>query len=356
MEENHNNFSGGSHIPYPEYQSYKYVSGSFRPVSEYERRAIKKNYSTAFSEVIIHAVGSIVLANVVFILMMIFGYEFRINDENTQILDVPYMIAGSLPSILFCTGIFLFDKGKCRKKLSEYFRGDDITAGTVFGFFGMVMLFYVLSVIVQQIVLGGCFAAGFSPIKEEYLTEEELSVPFLIWEVLLTGIIGPIAEELMFRGVILRRLSIVSQRFAIFASALIFGMMHGNLVQMILGFFVGLVFGYAAVKTGSLLLPVAGHIFINLFATSNNIVKFLTDDSTVEGYWLAYLGVFLLIGAVTLAVLLSRRRISLPRSTEYHSTRTFPIIVKCVSFWVMTAILIIEIVSKFGPVTEKLLE
>ncbi|WP_432649567.1 CPBP family intramembrane glutamic endopeptidase [Huintestinicola sp.] len=359
MEENRNDPLGQSHAPYPAYQPYTPGGGYYRseaPVSENERRAIKRNYRTAFTEAIIHNIGSVVLANVIFVIMMLFGYEFRVNEDNTQIVDIPYAIAGSLPSILFCLGIFLYDKSSGRKKLSEYFRTEDITAGRVFAFFGMVMLFYSVSVILQQVVISGCFSAGFSPIKEEYLSEEELSVPYLVWDIIMTAILAPIGEELMFRGVILRRLSTVSQRFAIFASAAIFGLMHGNLLQMILGFCVGLVFGYAAVKTGSLLLPIAGHIFINFFAVSCSILTFLTDDETANTYWLCVLGVFFVIGIVTLVILLARHSIELPRSTEYHRKRTFPIMVSCVSFWVLLAVYIIDIVSKFGPVTEKLME
>ena len=358
MEENQHNFEGNRPIPYPAYQSYTPSGGYYgnaAPVSENERREIKKNYRTAFLEALTHTVGSLILANIVFVMMMLFGYEFRMNEENTQIMDIPYAIAASLPSIIFCLGIFIFDKSTSKKKLVDYFRTDEITPGRVFAFFGMVMLFYSVSVILQQITISGCFAAGISPIKEEYLSEEELSVPYLVWEIILTAILAPIGEELMFRGVILRRLSTVSQRFAIFTSALIFGMMHGNLVQMILGFCVGLVFGYAAVKTGSLLLPIAGHMFINMSAVSCSIVKFLTDAETENGYWLCVLGVFFVIGIITLVILLARHGISLPRSTEYHSRRTFPIMVTCVSFWVLLAVYVIDIVSSFGPVTEKLM-
>lgn len=359
MEENQNNPAGQSPAPYPGYQPYTPGGGYYKssaPVSENERRAIKQNYRTAFTEAIIHDIGAIVLANIIFVIMMLCGYEFRMNDENTQIIDIPYAIAGSVPSMVFCLGIFLYDKGSSRKKLSEYFCTDGITPGRVFAFFGMVMLLYSVSVIIQQIVISGCFSAGFSPVKEEYLSDEDLSVSYLVWDIILSAILAPIGEELMFRGVILRRLSAVSQRFAIFASALIFGLMHGNLMQMILGFCVGLVFGYAAVKTGSLLLPIAGHILINTFAVSCSIVEFVTDEDTASMYWLCVLGIFFVIGIITLVILLARRGIELPRSTEYHRKRTFPVMVSCISFWVMLAVYVISIVSKFGPVTEKLME
>lgn len=357
MEDNNNFTSGGGCQPYPGYHTYSQNGGnSFMPVSPEERKAIKKNYSSAFRQAVIHSVGSLVLANIIFIAMTLFGYDFRINDEGTQIIDVPYAIAAMLPSIVFCISLFLFDKGSSKIKLSDYFRTDRITAGTVFGFFGILMLVYPVCIILQQIFLTGCFAAGFSPIKEEYLSEDDLSVAYLVWNFILGSLLAPIGEELFFRGVILRRLSTVSQRSAIFVSALIFGMMHGNMLQVILGFGIGVVFAYTAVKTGSLILPVAGHIFINTAALSTSIVTFLTDDDTSTAYWLGLLGVFFVIGMVTLIIVLIKKKISLPRSTEYHSRRTLPIILTCVSFWVMAAVYIIDIVTKFGPVTDKLLE
>lgn len=355
MEEN--NFTSGGFAPYPQYQTYGQGGGQrFLPVSPEEKRAIKKNYSGAFRQAVIHSLGSLVLANIIFVAMTLSGYEFRINDEGTQIIDTPYAIAAMLPSIVFCVSLFLFDKGASRIKLSDYFRSDRITAGTVFGFFGILMLVYPICIICQQILLSGCFAAGFSPIKEEYLSEDDLSAAYLVWDFILGSLLAPIGEELFFRGVILRRLSTVSQRFAIFASALIFGMMHGNLLQTILGFGIGVVFAYTAVKTGSLILPIAGHIFINTAALSTTVVTYLTDEDTSSAYWLGLLGVFFVIGMITLVILLVKKKISFPRSTEYHSRRTFPIMLACVSFWVMTAVYIIDIVTKFGPVTDKLLE
>lgn len=355
MEEN--NFTSGGFAPYPQYQTYGQGGGQrFLPVSPEEKRAIKKNYSGAFRQAVIHSIGSLVLANIIFVAMTLSGYEFRINDEGTQIIDTPYAIAAMLPSIVFCVSLFLFDKGASRIKLSDYFRSDRITAGTVFGFFGILMLVYPICIICQQILLSGCFAAGFSPIKEEYLSEDDLSAAYLVWDFILGSLLAPIGEELFFRGVILRRLSTVSQRFAIFASALIFGMMHGNLLQTILGFGIGVVFAYTAVKTGSLILPIAGHIFINTAALSTTVVTYLTDEDTSSAYWLGLLGVFFVIGMITLVILLAKKKISFPRSTEYHSRRTFPIMLACVSFWVMTAVYIIDIVTKFGPVTDKLLE
>lgn len=59
---------------------------------------------------------------------------------------------------------------------------------------------------------------------------------------------APIAEEILFRGLLLRSLKQYGKGFAIFATAFLFGIFHGNLVQTPFAFLVGLILGYVAVE------------------------------------------------------------------------------------------------------------
>ena len=59
---------------------------------------------------------------------------------------------------------------------------------------------------------------------------------------------APLAEELLFRGLIQRSLMPLGKRFAIFGSALLFGLFHGNLVQTPYAFLVGLILGYVTAE------------------------------------------------------------------------------------------------------------
>ena len=78
---------------------------------------------------------------------------------------------------------------------------------------------------------------------------EMLSVePDNLSMVLYAGILAPVAEEILFRGLILRSLMPFGKRFAIFCSAFTFGIFHGNLVQAPFAFLVGLVLGYVTVE------------------------------------------------------------------------------------------------------------
>jgi len=62
------------------------------------------------------------------------------------------------------------------------------------------------------------------------------------------SICAPITEELLFRGYVQRTLMPYGKKFAIFCSAVLFGLFHGNLIQTPYAFAVGLVLGYVAVE------------------------------------------------------------------------------------------------------------
>ncbi|MCO7125561.1 CPBP family intramembrane metalloprotease [Sporolactobacillus shoreicorticis] len=80
-----------------------------------------------------------------------------------------------------------------------------------------------------------------------------------------TCLIGPILEEFVYRGVVMRSLERFGSVFAITISALLFSMMHGNIIQIPMAFAIGIVLGYLA-KTYGIWLTVLIHIANNLFS------------------------------------------------------------------------------------------
>lgn len=80
---------------------------------------------------------------------------------------------------------------------------------------------------------------------------------------LYVSVFGPIWEELLFRGYVLRALHPYGKRFAILSSAILFGLFHGNLLQTPYALVIGLVLGYVAVEY-SLVWSVLLHMFNNL--------------------------------------------------------------------------------------------
>lgn len=75
-------------------------------------------------------------------------------------------------------------------------------------------------------------------------------------------LVAPIVEEVLFRGVLMHELKPLGRNFAIFTSALAFGLFHDDVVQGLFAFCAGLVFGYVAMEY-SVLWSIVLHAFNN---------------------------------------------------------------------------------------------
>lgn len=69
-------------------------------------------------------------------------------------------------------------------------------------------------------------------------------------DIIAACILAPIFEEILCRGLIMRGLEKYGKVFAIVVSAVIFGLMHGNLTQTIGASLMGLILGYVAMEYG----------------------------------------------------------------------------------------------------------
>lgn len=91
--------------------------------------------------------------------------------------------------------------------------------------------------------------------------EELAALPVIL--VLSVAIIAPVFEEIIFRGIILNGMSRkLNSKVAIVMSALLFAIMHMNLVQGINAFLLGILLGYIYIRTKSIYLSIFAH-FIN---------------------------------------------------------------------------------------------
>lgn len=83
--------------------------------------------------------------------------------------------------------------------------------------------------------------------------------------ILLYGILSPLAEEVLFRGVIYNRMKRCFELpVAVLISALLFGCYHGNLVQGIYGFLMGILIAFTYEKYGSFAAPFLFHAVSNI--------------------------------------------------------------------------------------------
>ncbi len=89
-------------------------------------------------------------------------------------------------------------------------------------------------------------------------------LPILV-QIISSGICGPIIEELIFRGIVYNKLKAFNKPMtAIILTSIIFGVVHGNIINMIYAFGVSFIFIYLYEKYKSLKAPIIMHMFLNI--------------------------------------------------------------------------------------------
>lgn len=125
-------------------------------------------------------------------------------------------------------------------------------------------------------IVGGIFGAlSMSILADdvklpEEVVELQLAMSHNLWGLFTLIVVGPIAEELLFReaiaGEMLRRGA--NPWVAIVVSAIAFGVIHLNLAQGLYALPMGLLFGIIYYKTGNIVLTSFLHIFNNFIAAA----------------------------------------------------------------------------------------
>lgn len=105
--------------------------------------------------------------------------------------------------------------------------------------------------------------------------------------VLAVVVAAPVVEEIVFRGLIMTRLSRAMPGWlAVLLSAAIFGACHGHPVWFGYAFALGTVFGFMDLRAGSIWPSVLGHVAFNSFS---QIITVLPESDETEIMFLAVL-------------------------------------------------------------------
>ena len=109
------------------------------------------------------------------------------------------------------------------------------------------------------------------PIHELLFMERSKAV--LAWTTALACILGPIAEETLFRGILFSSLRrYVPRAVAIAISAALFAAAHTNVVGFLPIFLLGCLLAELYERTGSLFSPIAVHIVHNTLLIGGGII------------------------------------------------------------------------------------
>ena len=111
-------------------------------------------------------------------------------------------------------------------------------------------------------ILGGAIQSDISNPIQNLINSTD------IWlNLLLISIIGPIFEEFFFRKLLIDRTIVYGAKVSIILSAVIFGLVHGNLNQFFYSALIGGFLGYVYIKTGRITYTIALHMIINLIGS-----------------------------------------------------------------------------------------
>jgi len=132
--------------------------------------------------------------------------------------------------------------------------------------FGTFLLCAVASVPISLFIGGMIQLTGLTQIFPNPV--ETIVGKNLLFEIAVVAVLVPIVEEVIFRGTILRRFleNSMNITLAVCLQALMFAIIHLNVLQGIYTFLIGLVFGLVYVWFKSIWLPVIMHITYNLFS------------------------------------------------------------------------------------------
>lgn len=167
------------------------------------------------------------------------------------------------------------------------------------GFLQILCIFMSAQLIFMVLALLGELLLNQFGFSSQGIESLEMDGPSMF---IYAGLGAPISEEILFRGLILRRMEPYGKKFAIFASAFLFGLFHGNLSQAPFAFCVGLVLGYVTLEH-NIGWAMVLHMFNNLII-SDNLTRLaqLLPEATGELLIWAVIGVFSLAAIVILIV------------------------------------------------------
>lgn len=196
------------------------------------------------------------------------GFYFVVNQvgpDSFNVLEVltPVMYHLSLVSdLIMLLVLFLIYLG-AKEKLFKSCRFNRIQGNTI-----PYIIIFSIGLTMLILFLMGVFSSLLPSIFESYsiVGNAMLATHNSVLSLIIVIVLIPIFEEIFFRGVIFGFLR-DNYKFpiALIVQALVFGILHGNLVQSVYAFILGLFLGAIFYYTNSLYASILSHITYNLF-------------------------------------------------------------------------------------------
>lgn len=153
--------------------------------------------------------------------------------------------------------------------------------------------------------------AGIELSAPDYTVPDSLGGRFIY--AVAIAVVPALVEEFAIRGVVMQPLRRYGDRFAIVASAAVFAILHGNLVQAPFAFIAGLGIGYAVCISGSVWTGVIIHFCNNLYSViCEFMIADIADQALLNVLWNVLqtaLYSVCIIGSILFIIIKGRRKL-----------------------------------------------
>ena len=113
----------------------------------------------------------------------------------------------------------------------------------------------------------------------------------IVFDIICSGVVGPIFEETLFRYSFINYLKkFNSTKMSIIISSIVFAICHTGITTIIYAFIIGLVNSYLYIKKKNILVPIVIHMSANIFVNVLNIFN----------PYILIIGIFLIVLSVTI--------------------------------------------------------
>lgn len=217
--------------------------------------------------------------------------------ENTMKSGIEYLLF----SLLGVFAVWLFMRKKA--PLRQLFRED--RSMNIHSFFKCMVIFMGIQVpvvLTDMAVESGLNQFGYTAAGGmEMATSGSLTITMFLY----SSFVGPMVEEMIYRGFVMRGLEKYGKAFAIVVSSVFFGIMHQNLVQSVFAIIAGLILGYVAMNY-SLKWSMILHIINNcLFGDLlSKVIEGFSESVQDQIIW----GVILIFFMLAVSVLIKERK------------------------------------------------
>lgn len=183
-----------------------------------------------------------------------------------------------------------------------------VTAGMAICYFANVLTALVMKLFE---------AFGHTLTKNEYI--EPSGIFDCVAMVVATAIVPAIFEELAMRCFGMGVLQKHGKGFAVFGISVVFGLLHGNVIQFIFAFSIGLILGYITIKTESVVPAMLIHGFNNLISAIQQILRAFSTEKISNIVIEVIFITFVILGIAGIVYLIRKKEFFLKREKKQKS-------------------------------------